>query len=141
MMRLSVFTPESSAQLLSDLAKIYRNYFTDAQLTNESLQKLIENEQAQFYVTMFNERHLGALQVIVLAEQAQLKLLAVREITRRRGVASNLLREVEKQLKMEGVSEATMELTEIQQEEKAGLSLFMQSCGYQLCGDIFSKTL
>ena len=59
-MRLSVFSPESSSQLLIDLSKIYQNYFTDDQLATESLQTLIENEHSQLYVTMFNERHLGA---------------------------------------------------------------------------------
>lgn len=140
-MRLSVFSPESSSQLFIDLSKIYQNYFTEEQLTTESLQTLIENEHAQFYVTMFNERHLGAIQVTVIEDQAQLKLLAVRDITRRRGVATNLLKEVEKQLKMEGVSEAKMDLKDIKEEEKNGLSLFMQASGYQLSEGVFSKDL
>lgn len=140
-MRLSVFSPESSSQLLIDLGKIYQDYFTDDQLTTESLQALIENEHSQLYVTMFNERHLGAVQVTVIEDQAQLRLLTVRDLTRRKGIAKNLLREVEKQLKMEGISEAKMELKEIKEEEKEGLTLFMQACGYQLSGDVFSKDL
>ncbi len=140
-MRLSVFSPENSSQLLIDLRKIYQDYFSEEQLTTESLQALIENEHAQLYVTMFNERHLGALQVTVIEEQAQLRLLTVRDLTRRRGVASNLLKEVEKQLKKQGVKQATMALTEIREGEKAGLTLFMQACGYQLNGDTFSKEL
>ncbi len=140
-MRLSVFSPENSSQLLIDLRKIYQDYFSEEQLTTESLQALIENEHAQLYVTMFNERHLGAVQVTVIENQAQLRLLTVRDLTRRRGVASNLLNEVEKQLKKEGVSEVKMELTEIKEAEKAGLTLFMQACGYQLNGDVFSKDL
>lgn len=140
-MRLSVFSPESSSQLFIDLRKIYQDYFTDEQLTTESLQTLIENEHSQLYVTMFNERHLGAVQVTVIEDQAQLRLLTVRDLTRRKGIAKNLLREVEKQLKMEDVSEVKMELKEIKEEEKEGLILFMQACGYQLSGDIFSKDL
>ena len=140
-MRLSVFSPESSSQLFIDLRKIYQDYFTDDQLTTESLQTLIENEHSLFYVTMFNERHLGAVQVTVIEDQAQLRLLAVRDLTRRRGVAKNLLREVETQLKMEGVSEVKMELKEIKEEEKEGLTLFMLACGYQLSEGVFSKDL
>ena len=140
-MRLSVFSPENSSQLLIDLRKIYQDYFSEEQLTTESLQALIENEHAQLYVTMFNERHLGALQVAVIEDQAQLSLLTVRDLTRRRGVASNLLKEVEKQLRTQGVKQVKMELTEIKEGEKAGLTLFMQACGYQLKGDTFSKAL
>jgi GNAT superfamily N-acetyltransferase len=140
-MRLSVFSPASSAQLFIDLRKIYQNYFADKQLTTESLQALIENEHSQLYVTMFNERHLGAVQVTVIEDQAQLRLLTVRDLTRRRGIAKNLLKEVEKQLKMENVSEVKMELKGIKEEEKEGLTLFMQACGYQLSDAIFSKDL
>jgi ribosomal protein S18 acetylase RimI-like enzyme len=137
-MRLSVFLAESSPQLLVDLRKIYQTYFTDEQLTTESLQALIESK---LYVTMFNERHLGAVQVSVVKTQAQLSLLTVRDLTRRRGIAKNLLREVEKQLKIEGVNSVTMELNEIQEKEKEGLTLFMRSCGYQLDKGVFSKKI
>ncbi len=140
-MRLSVFSPESSSQLLIDLGKIYQNLFTANQLTAESLLALIENEQAQLYVTLFNDRHLGALQVQTTGNQALLSLLSVRDITRRRGVAKNLLREVEQQLKSEGVVEAKMNLDDIKEEEKNGLTLFMQTCGYQLNKGVFSKNL
>ncbi|MFT6986510.1 MAG: ribosomal protein S18 acetylase RimI-like enzyme [Psychromonas sp.] len=140
-MRLSVFSPENSSQLLIDLGKIYQNYFTANQLSPKSLQALIENEQAQLYVTRFNDRHLGALQVRTTGTQAQLSLLAVRDITRRRGVAKNLLSEVEKQLKSQGVVQVTMRSDEIKEEEKKGLSLFMQASGYQLIGTVFTKRL
>ncbi len=140
-MRLSVFSPESSTQLLIDLAKIYQDYFPPEQLTHESLQALIENEQAQFYVTLFNERHLGALQVQITEHQALLSLLSVRDLTRRRGIAKNLLREVEKQLKSELVTMLKMSLNDIPEEEKEGLTLFMQAAGYQLAEGIFTKSL
>jgi ribosomal protein S18 acetylase RimI-like enzyme len=140
-MRLSVFTPESSPQLLIDLAKIYQYHFAAEQLTPTALHNLIGNEQAQVYVTMFNERHLGALQVKAKDKQAKLSLLSVRDVTRRRGVAKNLIREVEKKLKNEGVLEVEMDLNEIQEKEKAGMILFMQASGYQLINNIFKKVL
>jgi len=140
-MRLSVFSPESSSQLLIDLAKIYQNCFNEKQLSSESLQALIEDEQAQFYVTRFNGRHLGALQVHRTGNQAQLSLFTVRDVTRRRGVAKNLLSEVEKQLKSQGVLQVSMHLDEIKEEEKNGVRLFMQAAGYQLIGTVFTKTL
>lgn len=140
-MRLSVFAPESSPQLFIDLGKLYQHYFTEDQLSTESLQALIENGPRQLYVTRFNGRHLGALQVQVTDHQAQLSLLTVRDITRRRGVAKNLLSEVEKQLKSEGVEQVIMHLDEIKEEEKCGLSLFMLAAGYQLVGTHFTKAL
>lgn len=140
-MRLAVFSPEISPQLFIDLGKIYQHYFTEDQLSTESLQSLIEDGSQQLYVTRFNGRHLGALQVRVTDQQAQLSLLTVRDITRRRGVAKNLLREVEKQLQSEGVEQVIMHLDEIKEEERSGLSLFMLAAGYQLVGTLFTKAL
>lgn len=141
-MRLSVFLAnKSSAQLLLDLKKIYQNYFTDNQLTSGSLQALIENNTTQLYMTMFNERHLGAVQVTVDNKQAQLSLLTVRDLTRRKGIAKNLLNEVEKQLKIAGITEVKMDLSTIQEEEKKGVNLFMLAVGYKLIGAVFTKTL
>jgi len=140
-MRLAVFSPEISPQLLIDLGKIYQHYFTEDQLCTEYLQCLIEDGSQQLYVTRFNGRHLGALQVQVTDHQAQLSLLTVRDITRRRGVAKNLLSEVEKQLQSDGVEQVIMYLDEIKEEEKSGLSLFMLAAGYQLVGTLFTKAL
>ena len=94
-MRLSVFTPENSQQLLIDLKKLYQNYLTEEQLTNESLQAMIEDQQNEMFVTLFNARHLGAVLVKVTGNEALLSLLCIRDITRRRGVGKNLLKEVE----------------------------------------------
>ena len=140
-MRLSVFSPKSSTQLLIDLGKIYQDYFTEAQLTPEALQALVEDEGSQLYATMFNERHLGAVQVTITDTQAQLSLLTIRDLTRRKGIAKNLLKEVEKRLIAKNINEVTMSLTEIKEEEKQGLKLFMASCGYQLKNDTFYKYL
>ena len=140
-MRLSVFSPKNSPQLLIDLGKIYQDYFTDAQLTTEALQTLVEDDRSQLYVTMFNERHLGAVQVTITNTQAQLSLLTIRDLTRRKGIAKNLLKEVEKHLRVECVNAVTMPLIEIKEEEKQGLKLFMVSCGYLLKDDAFYKKL
>lgn len=130
-MRLSVFSPESSEQLLIDLQKLYKGYLTDQQLTTEALQKLINMPNKQFFVTLFNARHLGAVQVSIEQNIALLSLLCIRDITRRRGVGKNLLREVEKSLKANGVNEAQLWLSEIAKSEQQTLILFMQACGYQ----------
>ena len=140
-MRLSVFSAASSAQLLTDLGKIYQNYLPQEKLNSEALQALIEDEQAQLYVSLFNARHLAAVQVKVNEHQAFLNLLCVRDITRRRGLGKNLLHEVEKQLKAEGICIIKMDLKKTAEDEKEGLSLFMLDSGYLLIDGIFTKSI
>ncbi|PKF60289.1 aspartate 1-decarboxylase autocleavage activator PanM [Psychromonas sp. psych-6C06] len=140
-MRLSVFTPQSSQQLFIDLQKLYKGYLSDSQLTTQGLQDLIETPDKLFFITLFNARHLGAVQVTIDKHTATLSLLCIRDITRRRGVGKNLLREVEKQLANDGVKEVQLLLSEISTPEQQGMQLFMQSCGYQLDAQLLVKSL
>lgn len=140
-MRLSVFIPESSAQLFIDLKKLYQGYLSEDKLTSEALQPLINKPNTLFFVTLFNARHLGAVQVSIESNNAYLGLLCVRDITRRRGVGTNLLREVEKQLKAKQINEVQLSLSEIKEDEQQGLIQFMQACGYQRHEHTLSKKL
>ncbi len=140
-MRLSVFSPESSSQLLIDLQKLYQGYLSQQQLTPTALEELINPTNKKFFVTLFNARHLGAVEVIIQDNIAQLNLLCVRDITRRRGVGKNMLLEVEKYLQNNGVVTVSLQLAEIQKNEKAGMQLFMQSCGYQLTEGKLTKNI
>jgi ribosomal protein S18 acetylase RimI-like enzyme len=140
-MRLSVFTPENSQQLLIDLKKLYHNYLDDEQLSNAALQTLIEADQSELFVSLFNARHLAAVQVTITEGQAVLSMLCVRDITRRRGVGKNLLKEVEHELASRKVTVCIMYLDDILKQEKAGLSLFMRACGYQLIEGMFTKEI
>ena len=92
-------------------------------------------------MTLFNARHLGAVQISIHHQIAQLSLLCVRDVTRRRGVGKNLLHEIEKQLQVKGVNEIQLLLAQTQQHEIEGLEKFMCSCGYQLKQNIFSKNI
>jgi ribosomal protein S18 acetylase RimI-like enzyme len=138
-MRLSVCRASNTPQVLIDLKKIYKPYFDDLQLTDKSLIERIESPNSQLYVTLFNERHLGAVQVEVKGLNAQFSLLTIRDLTRRRGIAKNLLREVEKQLKSEGVTEVSMSLESINKEEQQGLSCFLLAQEYQEKEGVFKK--
>ena len=141
-MRLSVFSPATTnSQLLIDLNKIYKDYFTEQQLSTQSLEKLIEHNQTQLYVTMFNERHLGAVEVEKIGAKAQLKNLTIRQLTRRKGIAKNLLREVEQHLQHESINEVAMSLEDIKEDEKQGMSLFLLDYGYVQTGSEFIKQL
>lgn len=140
-MRLSVFSPEISVQLLIDLKKLYQGYLNDQELIPEALEKLVNRTNKLFFVTLFNARHLGAVQVSIDKEIAQLSLLCVRDITRRRGVGKNLLREVEKRLKEKGINKVQLLLTQINESEQQTLILFMQACGYHLSEKTVTKQL
>ncbi|MGB5444061.1 MAG: aspartate 1-decarboxylase autocleavage activator PanM [Psychromonas sp.] len=140
-MRLSVFLPEQSTQLLIDLRKLYQGYFAPEDLTDEALQALIEDQQSQLFVSLFNARHLGAVKVQTTDQEATLSLLCVRDLTRRRGVAKNLLEQVEKLLKEECIEVVKMNLDEFPEQEKQGVTLFMQASGYSLTKGVFRKTL
>ncbi|PKG37953.1 aspartate 1-decarboxylase autocleavage activator PanM [Psychromonas sp. Urea-02u-13] len=140
-MRLSVFLPESSQQLFIDLQKLYQGSLSEQQLTPDALQKLITTPDTLFFVTLFNARHLGAVQVTIEQENAQLNLLCVRDLTRRRGVGRNLLREVEKQLQAKNISQIQLPLTALKEHERETMTLFMQACGYQVTGEMLTKSL
>lgn len=140
-MRLSVFSPESSLQLFIDLQKLYQGYLSDQKLTEASLIQLINTPEKLFFVTLFNARHLGAVQVSIKENNAQLNLLCVRDITRRRGVGKNLLREVEKKLKVQGITHVQLNVAELKEIERETMVLFMQACGYVQKGQTLTKTL
>tara|TARA_R110001583_G_scaffold1583_3_gene12343 strand:- start:23420 stop:23842 length:423 start_codon:yes stop_codon:yes gene_type:complete len=140
-MRLSVFIPESSPQLFIDLQKLYQGYLCEQDLSIEVLTKRIDNPQSLFFVTLFNARHLGAIEVVVDNNSAHLSDLCVRDITRRRGVGKNLLREVEKYLIGKNIKTVILPLANIKDDEQAGVTLFMQTCGYQLINANFMKKL
>lgn len=129
-MRLSVFSPEISQQLITDLQKLYQGYLSQQQLSEASIEKMLNTSNTTFFVTLFNARHLGAVQVSRNENSAQLNLLCVRDITRRRGVGKNLVREVEKQLKRDGLESITLSLSDMPKSEQEGIKLFLIACGY-----------
>jgi len=140
-MRLSVCQATNTPQVLIDLKKIYQPYFNDLQLADKSLIARIEAANTKLYVTLFNERHLGAVQVEVKGVKAQLSLLTIRELTRRRGIAKNLLREVEEQLKSDGIMQVSMKINAIEEDEKQGIIGFLIAQEYQQTEDVFNKNL
>lgn len=141
-MRLSVFIPQATPQLFTDLKKIYQDHLADNQLTDKVLlSNFIENAEKKLFVTMFNERHLGSVMVSVTNDVAELSMLSIREVTRRRGIAKNLLKEVEKHLISECVKTITLDLNNISDKEAQGLCAFMLKNNYQRKDNCFIKGL
>jgi len=141
-MRLSVFIANTvSTQLVIDLQKIYANYFPEASLTEQAIAELITQSTSQLYMTMFNERHIGAVKVQINATQATLSQLTIRALTRRRGVGKNLLKQLEKSLTAEGITNVEYNLEEVAEVELLAIQAFLSDSGYQLNNHIATKKL
>ena len=141
-MRLSVFIANTvSTQLVIDLQKIYANYLPKALLTEQALAELITQSTSQLYMTMFNERHIGAVNVQINATQATLSQLTIRDLTRRRSVGKNLLKQLEKSLTTEGITDIEYNLEEVAEVELLATQAFLSDSGYQLNNHIATKKL
>ena len=141
-MRLSVFIANTvSTQLVIDLQKIYANYLPEASLTEQALAELITQSPSRLYMTMFNERHIGAVKVQINATQATLSQLTIRDLTRRRGVGKNLLKQLEKSLTAEGMTDIEYNLKEVAEVELLATQAFLSDSGYQLNNHIATKKL
>ena len=141
-MRLSVFIANTpSTQLIIDLQKIYANYLPKASLTEQALAELVTQTTSRLYMTMFNERHIGAVNVQLNATQATLSQLTIRDLTRRRGIGKNLLKQIEKSLREEGIKDIEYDLKEVAEEQWLATQAFLSDSGYQLNNNIASKQL
>ena len=76
-----------------DLEKLYQDYPEHFRV-EELRQLLSANPATRLYVARFNDRILGALTLTVSGNNHTLDHLCVRTVTRRRGVARDLLRQM-----------------------------------------------
>jgi len=141
-MRLSVFIADTlSTQLVIDLQKIYGDYLPASSLTTDVIAEQLNDSQSRLYLTMFNERHIGAVKVQITEAKAALSQLQIRDLTRRRGVGKNLLKQVEKQLKAEGVTQIEYALTEIDEPALLATQAFLVNSDYQINDGMAIKAL
>ena len=141
-MRLSVFIAnQPSSQLITDLQKIYLVDLPEQSLTEQVIDKLFAQANSRLFMTMFNERHIGAVKVTTEAKKSTLSKLCIREITRRRGIGKNLLREVEKKLVSEGVDHIQYDLSEVKQNVVLATQAFLMDSGYLIDANIASKQI
>lgn len=139
-MRLSVFIADTlSTQLTIDLQKIYLDLLPEQSLTEQALTSELSDPTLQWFVTMFNERHIGAVKVKRVNDEAILLQLCIRDLTRRRGVGKNLLREVEKSLISQGVKKIQYDLQEVAQEEWSTTHSFLLNSHYTITNHIATK--
>lgn len=141
-MRLSVFIAKiQSPQLIIDLQKIYNHILPEASLTEAAFNNMLSDTSSNTYVTMFNERHIGAVKVHINTTQAILSQLCIRDITRRRGIGKNLLKQIEKELTDKKIKNIQYDLKEVSQEEILNTEAFLLDSGYSVNDSIASKQL
>lgn len=94
-------------------------------------------EQAEFYLATFNERAVA----LAWCEQQQLSFIAVRDITRRRGIGQELLRHLKQAAKAAGFTQLTCNTNQAAPAQQAGLVAFLQAQGFNERGAMLSCDL
>ncbi len=91
-MRLSAFTIDTmTAQQLIDITKLYQPFNQDKDAVKTACERIIADPQQDLFVARFNDRHIGGLIIKYHTDSAELDCIAVRDITRGRGVGKFLL--------------------------------------------------
>ena len=94
-------------------------------------------EQAEFYLATFNDRAVA----LAWCESASLQFIAVRDITRRRGIGQELLRHIKLDAKAAGLSSLNCDLAQAPALQQAGLSAFLHAQGFNGTGAMLSCAL
>lgn len=89
---------------------------------------------AHFYIATFNEKAVA----IAWRQQQQLQFIAVRDITRRRGVGQELIRKIKADITQQQLSQLTFCLNEAPPEQQPELATFLTQQGFNLQGGMLS---
>jgi hypothetical protein len=124
---------QPSPQDLIDLTKIYQDYPPFADKNEADIQQWLHEQMAvsdqQLYAMRFNDRLLAAALLRQQNNTCLLHSLCVRQLTRRRGAASKLIKDIQHIAARQQYS-LTIELPENQQAfSEAILSLGFSACG------------
>lgn len=99
-MRLSAFTIDTmTAQQLIDITKLYQPFNQDKDAIKTACERIIADPEQDLFVAKFNDRHIGGLIIQYQSDSAELDCIAVRDITRGRGVGQFLLQQVTQKCK------------------------------------------
>ena len=93
--------------------------------------------QAQFYLATFNDKAVA----LAWRDQERLDFIAVRDITRRRGIGQELLRHIKLDAKAVGISLLNCNPTQAPESQRAGLSDFLYSQGFNTQAGMLSCVL
>lgn len=90
--------------------------------------------KADFYLATFNEKAVA----LAWRQQEQLQFIAVRDITRRRGVGQELVRQIKHDIAQKNLTTLTFCLSEAPQEQQPELATFLTGQGFNLQGGVLS---
>jgi N-acetylglutamate synthase-like GNAT family acetyltransferase len=94
-MRLSAFTvTDTTPQLLIDITKLYLPFTDDDAAIKTAYDSVISDNTRDLFVAKFNDRHIAGLVIEYDGGYALLSCIAVRDITRKRGVGKFLIQQV-----------------------------------------------
>jgi len=131
-MRLTIhMEPELSAQLKTDLHKIYQQ----CPLVAENLCR--RQPSARLFVASFNERFIAAANLVSREDGHWLESLCVRDLTRRRGVGQFLLEQI---LELLPQRPLRVDLDHYPEAERQGLKALLLGQGFvKQSGAIWQK--
>ncbi|MBL1379031.1 acetyl-CoA sensor PanZ family protein [Zobellella iuensis] len=84
-------------------------------------------DQALFYLATFNDRAVA----LAWRQHERLGFIAVRDLTRRRGIGSELLRQVRQEAKAAGLTRLECDPAQAPEAEREGLTAFLQGQGFR----------
>lgn len=90
--------------------------------------------QADFYLATFNEKAVA----LAWRQQEQLKFIAVRDITRRRGIGQELVRQIKQDITQKNLTSLTFCLSTAPKERQSELATFLTQQGFNLQGGVLS---
>ncbi|OIN04773.1 acetyl-CoA sensor PanZ family protein [Oceanisphaera psychrotolerans] len=94
-------------------------------------------EQAIFYLATFNDKAVA----LAWRQQERLEFIAVRDITRRRGIGRELLRQIMLEASAAGLSRLDCNPAQAPAEQRAGLADFLTSQGFNTRAGLLSCCL
>lgn len=94
-------------------------------------------EQASFYLATFNDKAVA----LAWCQQERLDFIAVRDITRRRGIGQELLRQIKADANAAGLTQLTCEPAAAPKAHRAELAAFLASQGFSAQAGMLSCNL
>lgn len=94
-------------------------------------------EQADFYLATFNDRAVA----LAWREQERLDFIAVRDVTRRRGIGQELLRQIKSDAKTAGLSRLSCNPAQAPAAQQTELAAFLTSQGFNTQAGMLSCCL
>lgn len=91
-------------------------------------------EQARFYLATFNDKAVA----LAWRQEDRLAYIAVRDVTRRRGIGRELLRHIKEDVKHAGLTQLRLDTSQASAENLPTLQAFLKEQGFTGTGQLLS---